>query len=272
MNHAVETSSPGPRPTLVMVHGAFCGGWAFDTLKGYFTERGYTCLTPTLRHHDGPPGGPVSPALGTTSIADYAADIAALVDTLPTPPILMGHSMGGLIAQMVAAHRALAALVLLAPSPPWGVLPDTTLEFMGAGALYFNGAFWQEALKPVYEIGAQYTFDRLPIEERRRLFARLVPESGRATFEVLHWLQDPKRTTFVFPRDVKCPVLGLAGTLDQVNAPGTVRRVTRRYRNGAEFVPLKGMSHWLLSEPGWEKMAEIIAIWLARTLAQTAER
>ncbi len=259
--------------TLVMIHGAFCGGWAFEPLANYFEHLGYRCLTPTLRHHDGVPGERPHPDLATTSMADYAADIAALLDTLPEPPILIGHSMGGLVAQMVAVRRPVAALVLLAPCAPWGVFPSTALEFLGAQSLFFNGAFWQEALLPIYEVGAQYTFDRLPKTERRAVFDRLVPESGRATFEVLNWPQDLARTTFVFPRDVKCPVLGLSGTEDRVNPVGTVRRITRRYRNGNDFIALEGLSHWLLSEPGWEDMADHIANWLKQTLvsAETAD-
>lgn len=263
---APARDADGSKPPLLMIHGAFCGGWAFDKLAGFFSARGYDCHTPSLRYHDREPHLPPHRQLATTSMADYAHDLVALIDTLGAAPIVVGHSLGGLLAQMVAARRPVAALVLLAPSAPWGVLPDGPLELLGAGSLYLSGAFWQEALLPHRGTAAEYTFDRMPHDERQALVRRLVPESGRATFEILHWAHDPRRTTFVFPRDVTCPVLGMAGTHDRINPIGLVRRITRRYRTRSAFIELPGMSHWLLTEPGWDEMAETIAGWLETTL------
>lgn len=254
--------------TLLMVHGAFSGGWSFERLVDYFERRGYRCIAPDLRHHvpRGPAGIP--PALATTSMRDYLSDLLALVDTLPEPPIVIGHSLGGLLGQMLAARRPLAALVLLAPSPPWGVLPSTALEVMSASALLLSGRYWEEAIVPSYSVAAEYALDRLDPIERRVVFARLVPESGRATFETLSWPQDLMRTTFVFPRDVDCPMLSLVGAGDKVNAPPTVRRIARRYRGRSDYAVLPGMSHWMLTEPAWRELAQTIDTWFQSVLAE----
>ena len=119
--------------------------------------------------------------------------------------------MGGLLAQMLAARRDVRALVLLAPSAPWGVLPSTPFEFVSAQALYFAGDFWNRLLRPTHWIAAANALDQLPPDERDAVFARFVPESGLATFEVMHWPLDLKRATQVDPRDVTCPVLCLVG-------------------------------------------------------------
>lgn len=241
-----------------MIHGAFAGGWSFDRLKGYFEERGFSCLAPDLRHHTH--DAHARAALATTGMRDYLADLCGLVDQFEAAPVVIGHSMGGLLAQMLAARRPLAGAILLAPSAPWGVLGSSLLEFAGANALFLNGAPWESTLQPVYQLAAEYTFDRLSIEERHEAFAKLVPEAGRATFEILHWALDPNRSTFVFPRDVTCPLLTLVGSRDRVNPPGTVRRIARRYRS--DFRVLEGMSHWLIAEPGWDQAAQIMADWL----------
>lgn len=251
--------------TLVMIHGAFSGGWSFDRLADYFEARGYRCLTPDLRHHTPRGGSPPHPALGTTGMRDYLADLRELVDGLDTPPILVGHSMGGLLAQMLAAEGRAAAAILLAPSAPWGVLPSTPLEVVGAHALYLSGRFWEEPVLPSYKIAAEYALDRVDPALRRQVFARLVPESGRATFEILHWMQDVRRATFVFPRDIACPLYSLVGSHDKVNAPPTVRRVARRYRGRSDFDILPDMSHWLLGETHWRVLALAIEGWLQRT-------
>ncbi len=99
---------------IVMAHGAFCGGWAFERFRTPFEAAGFEVLAPDLRGH-----GQREPdaAVVGVSMADYAADIAALCDDLPEPPVLLGHSMGGLVAQLAARRAKVRALVLLAPSP-----------------------------------------------------------------------------------------------------------------------------------------------------------
>lgn len=90
---------------------------------------GYRCIAPTLRYHDIQPGEQPDPRLGTVSLADYVDDLCQLIDELEEKPIAIGHSMGGLIVQMLAQKNKLAGMVLCAPAPPsdipalsWGVL------------------------------------------------------------------------------------------------------------------------------------------------------
>ena len=241
-----------------MIHGAFCGPWAFDRFRVPFEAAGYKVHAPTLRHHDGakPPR-----ALGSTSLVDYAQDLEAAIAGLGAPPILLGHSLGGLLAQMLAAKVKARALVLLAPCPPWGVLPSTLFEIASAQAMMLTGSPFDQVLQPDYGVAAAHSLDRLPVPERKRVFARFVPESGRATFEILHWGWDARRASHVDARGVTCPVLCLAGEHDKINPPSTMRRVTALYRH-ATFEDLPGHSHWLFGEPGWEKIAARAVAWL----------
>jgi pimeloyl-ACP methyl ester carboxylesterase len=258
------------RSPVVMIHGAFCGGWVFDHWRAAFEARGYAVQAPTLRYHDC--GEDPPPEFGTTSVRDYADDVERLIADLPSPPILVGHSMGGLIAQMLAARREIRALVLLAPSAPWGVLPSTPFEFVSAQALYLAGDFWNKILRPTHWIAAANALDLLPPAERDAVFAQFVPESGLATFEVMHWPLDFKRATQIDPRDVTCPVLCLVGAKDRVNPPATVRRVATRYGGRAHYEELAGHSHWLIGEPDWEKVAARALAWLGEMLPQKGRR
>jgi len=254
-------------PPVVMIHGAFCGGWAFDKFRGAFEDEGYRATAPTLRYHDcgkNPPN-----ALGTTSILDYAQDLEKELRALDDVPVLIGHSMGGLLAQILATRVKVRALVLLAPSAPWGMMPSTMFEFASAGAMFFAGDFWSKPIQPSYDIAASNALDLLPPQERSQVFARFVPESGLATFEIMHWALDARRATQVNASDVTCPVLCLSGRHDKVNPPPTVRRIAQRYRERAEYEDLDGHSHWMLGEPGWEKIAGRAMEWLA-DIRQTA--
>ncbi|PWR24163.1 alpha/beta hydrolase [Zavarzinia aquatilis] len=260
----------GDKGHMVLIHGAFTGGWAMACWAEAMTAAGWTCHTPNLLHHDTPAHGRPHPDLGRTSLVDYADDLARLIRTLPDKPVIVGHSMGGLIAQMLAGRGLARAAVLLAPSPPWGVIPSTDFEILSAvGMVATLGVFWDGPIHPVYRVAADHTLNRLPREERRQIFSRFVPESGRAVFEIMHSTWDMRRASRVEPWTVKCPVLALAGSADKVNSARTVKRIADRYRDTegkTAFRLYDGFSHWMVSEPGWEEMAADASAWLDRVL------
>ena len=250
-------------PPVVLIHGAFCAAWAFDGYRALLERQGTKVLAPTLRHHETPPGARAPRELGVTSVLDYASDIERIVRGLKEPPILIGHSMGGLVAQMVAARVPVRALALLAPSAPWGTLPTSAWEIASAQGLYFAGQFWNKPLRPEAWIAESHALDLLPLAEREATFARFVAESGLATFEILHWALDARRASYVDAGAIRCPVLCVAGEFDRVNPPKTVASIARRHRENGHFFQVDGASHWLIGEPGWEKTARFVFAWLA---------
>lgn len=257
------------RPPVVMIHGAFCGGWVFDGWRAIFEAHGHKVYTPALRHHDGAAAPPRE--LGATSLADYTADLEALIDDIGEPAVIAGHSMGGLIAQKLAARGKAAALILLTPSAPWGVLPSTPFEVMSAQALFMAGDFWRKPLWPERALASAHALDRLDNAVRAEVLSRLVPESGLATFEIMHWPFDLKRASEVAARAVNCPVLCFSGSHDRINPPCTVRRIARRYRGRVQHRELEGFSHWPMAEPGWEEVARTALFWLDRIRAEDDE-
>jgi non-heme chloroperoxidase len=252
-------------PPLVMLHGAFCGPWVFDSFRRPFESAGYKVHAPALRHHE--KGAKASRALGMTSLIDYAHDLEKFIDGLESTPILLGHSLGGLLAQMLAARGKARALVLLAPCPPWGILPSTLFEIASSHTMLLAGDFWNQPLKPEYWVAAANSLDHLPPAERHKVFSHFVPESGRATFEIMHWAWDTRRAAHVSARAVTCPILCLVGAHDKINPPTTVRRIAERYEGRALYKELARHSHWLLGEPGWEEIAVHSSRWLGEVLA-----
>ena len=249
----------GAKPSVIMIHGGFCGPWAWDDFAARFREAGYTVETPALRHHD---GGKPPQALATTSLSDYAADLEKQIAALKTPPILVGHSLGGLLAQMLAARTDIAAAVLLAPSAPWGVPPSTLFEIGAAQGLMLRVGVWSMILEPVFDIAVTHSLDRFPKEQRREIFEKFVPESGRVAFEILHWGLDMARSSEVDVRKINCPLLFLTGDNDRISPPGTVQRTAALYKDRAQFEIVPDMSHWLIGEPGWEQVCDRCLTWL----------
>ena len=90
--------------TMVMIHGMWVGGWFWNDFKQFFENKGYRCITPTLRYHDADPSAPPHPDLGRTSLLDYVEDLEREIRELGKPPILVGVSMGGLLAQILASR------------------------------------------------------------------------------------------------------------------------------------------------------------------------
>jgi len=259
------------RPPLVMIHGAFCGPWSFERFREPFEAAGYAVHAPVLRHHDCGANPPAK--LGRVSLTDYADDLAKLVDGLDETPVLLGHSMGGLLAQMLAARGKARALVLLAPSAPWGVWPSTLFEIASAQTLLFSAGDYRGTLiEPSYKIAAAHSLDKLDAAERSRVYARFVPESGQATFEIMNWSFDMRRAAHVRARDVTCPVLCLVGSDDKINPPATVSRIAARYHGRALFEEVAGRSHWLIGEKGCETIAARAVAWLDGALSSSAAR
>lgn len=250
---------------IIMVHGAFCGGWTFETFAGAFAAAGHQVLTPDLRGHE--PDGARRAVTGV-SMADYAADIARLAAGLPEPPVLIGHSMGGLVCQLAAGRTRVRGLALLAPSAPWGVPGNTVEEAITAFGLHLRGPFWSQAIEPDAGLMRQYSLDRLPRAECEAAIARLCPESGRALWETLNWWLDPFMTTSVSLGRHDVPSLVLVGERDVVHPPVTVRQTAARL--GGRYEVLPGMSHWLPGEPGWRDVAGRILDWLDREVRAAA--
>ena len=248
-----------------MVHGAFCGGWAFDAFRRPFEAAGHAVATPDLRGHG--EGEPSSAVIGV-SMADYARDVTELVRAQKTPPVLIGHSMGGLAAAMAASRAEVSALILLAPSPPWGIAGGSLEEAGSAVALYGLGAYWAQAVEPDRFVAKLYSLDRMGAEDGRRVAGRMRAESGRALFETLNWWLDPFMTTSVPTGAIKAPVFAGVGERDLINPPSTVRQTAGKLGAALEVFP--GMSHWLVGEPGWEGVAATCLEWMDEARANAA--
>ena len=252
---------------VLMIHGAFCGGWAFDAFRRPFEAAGHACYAPDLRGHGA--DDPASTVTGV-SMGDFAKDVAAHIQSMPSPPVLIGHSLGGLVAQMAAARTPVRALILLAPSAPWGVAGGSLEEAASAVSLYALGPFWAQAIDPDYGLAARYSLDRMDKAARKAVFDRMKPESGRAMWETLNWWLDPFMTTSVARERIKAPVLALSGERDLIHPPVTVRQTAERLGGQARMMP--GMSHWLLSEPGWEAAAAACLDWMSSEAVVSAGR
>ncbi len=219
----------------------------------------------TVRALDLPGHGatPNRGVVGRASMTDYAKAVASACKECAEPPVLIGHSMGGLVCQLAAVQASVRGLVLLAPSAPWGVHGSTIEEAVSAASLMGMGPFWSIPIDPDYALAAQYSLDRFPAETRKEIYRRMGPESGRALWETLNWWLDPFMTTNVAAARIKVPVLAIAGGRDLIHPPVTVRQTAARLSGTVKV--FDRMSHWLIGEPGWEDVAQACLDWVAQS-------
>ncbi|CAN7641204.1 alpha/beta hydrolase [Phenylobacterium sp. LjRoot225] len=250
---------------IVMVHGAFVGGWSFEEFRTPFEAAGHQVVAPDLRGHG--PDDPADQVIGV-SIQDYADDLAALCAGFDKPPILIGHSMGGLVVQMAARRVQPKALVLLAPSPPWGLVGWSVEEAMTAVGAQMASLLSNGAVEPSREIMRHCSLDKMTAEDAAPILARLRPESARAVRETLNWWLDPFMTTSIGSGPLPVPSLVISGESDQVHPAASGRLVAERI--GGAFLSFPEMSHWLPGEPGWEAVADAALDFIGRKVRVAA--
>ena len=247
---------------LVLIHGTNAGPWTMANFADFFSAKGFACHCPAYRHHDPSPSLEHAALIRELSIADYVEDIASFVGTLNAQPILVGHSLGGVVAQKLATRGLASAIVLLNGSVNWGTLPTTDHE-RELGRMFISaGAFWEETLLPDFETMARFGLNKLDLDEQHRVFERLGPESGRVLFELFLWMFDDNQTTRIDYDAVTCPVLMVSGTDDLAIPPSTSRLIAERHGERATFHEAPGYGHYLTLEPGWREIAELCADWM----------
>lgn len=262
----------GKRDVILMIHGMWCGGWVWENYRDFFEKKGFICVSPDLRFHGEHIRTP-HPDLGMTSLLDYVDDLEEIILALEkqygTLPIIMGHSMGGLLAQILASRGLAKAMILLAPATPrWinSTKPSVLAFFMPM--ILGTIAFWKDPLKPSYENASRNILYKLSEEERKIVYDKLCYESGRVVFEIGFWILSWwRKASKVRYKKVNCPVSIAIGGKDGVTPREAVRVNVRRY---LKYSPTPNLNyreypnhfHWLLSEPGWEMIMQDILDWL----------
>lgn len=250
-----KSPAAGGRSTpLLFVHGAWHAAWCWDVyFLDYFTQHGYHVHALSLREHG---RSQKNGRLRWTRIADYVADITQVVASLPTPPILIAHSMGGLVLQKYLESHNAPAAVLLASVPPAGVLA-TTLRILRRHPLAFLKMNLKLSLYPLVatpELVREHFFSAdMPAEQLHHYTTLMQDESYRAFIDMMIFsLPRPKRVT--------TPLLVLGGRTDQIFLPHEVEATGRAY--GVPAILFPNMAHDMMLEAGWQSVADHILNWL----------
>jgi pimeloyl-ACP methyl ester carboxylesterase len=218
------------RPPLLFIHGSMAQPAHFEPWATYFRAAGYRCAVPALPGH--------APSdlkiIARAKFADYVEAMADAVAALPAPPVLIGYSMGGLIAQRLAMTHELAGLVLVASATPWMLPPNRLLFRYGLPQLFrvLAGLPFRVPDEGLREL----VLHHLSVAEQDEILRDVVPESGHAFLPVV------LGAIRVNADDIRCPVLCVAGEEDRVVALSSMQALADRYNAGLVTIP--GCGHW----------------------------
>jgi len=255
---------------VVLIHGSWSRGEQLAPARTAFEQRGYTAHTPTLRYHELPmQEGAMKVA--SLSLRDYADDLVALVNSLDSPPLLIGHSMGGLLAQLVAARTRQAGLVAACPGPAAGILGGTRTTLRMSLPHLLRPRSWTKPWRPpTFEQSRRWIANTQTEDIAREMYDGLVCESGRYLWELLLAVPKLSKATVVDFAAVTAPVLVVGAECDRIVSAGVVRRTAGRYQHGTS-VEIPRSDHMVFSGAALPVTMSYIDDWMARNHVLAAD-
>ncbi len=248
--------------TIVFVHGLFLNNESWKEWESFFKAKGYTTYAPAYPGHEGDPtelrkNAPDS--LGYVTFTDVVNKMEAFIDTLPEKPIIVGHSMGGLVAQKLIEKDLAEAAIIISSAPPKGVI---TLKFSFAksnlGLLNpFKGNSVHYPTKKWFHYAFTNTLSR---EESDSIFDKyVVPESRNIPRETL---RKAGKINFKKPH---APMLFISGEEDHIIPASLNKKNFKKYRDEKSIKVHKifeDRDHFIAGEDGWEEVANYVYGWI----------
>ncbi|HET7714795.1 MAG TPA: alpha/beta hydrolase [Bauldia sp.] len=236
------------KPPVILIHGACSQPGHFDAWRVFFTAAGYDCIAPPLPGHA--PSDMV--VLRRQGFRRYLDAMRSVVASQDRRPVVIGHSLGGLIARILAIEGFCAAAVLVAPLPE-GRIPAPA----GAIPLYAALAPWVLAGRPFRPWRAavrHLALNTLPRAEQDEIFAGFVAESGRAYRDLVLGKATIKR------RALRCPMFVVHGDADRLIPLATARGTAAEHDALLTVIP--GQGHWLIAPSLAPQVAGQVLRWI----------
>jgi pimeloyl-ACP methyl ester carboxylesterase len=234
---------------VLLVHGAWHGPWCWDDFAHRLSVGGHDVHTVRLSGHDGRPGRL------WYRLGHYLDDVARAASQFDEPPVLIGHSLGGLLVQKHLERHAAAGAVLMASIPPRGGL-STVLRLAMRHPLVLLRANLSMSLR---------AFTTSASLVREMFFGPSTPQS--IVEACIERLQNDSFLMFLGvlrlrwrPPVTPLPVLVLGAEQDGFFTPAEVERTARAYETEAQIFP--GMGHDLMLDEGWQAVADRVDHWL----------
>lgn len=252
------------KSTIVFIHGMFQNPKSWEKWAGFFSDRGYNCIAPAWPMHEGDPADlrnnpPVG--LGDLELSTIVAEMESIVNGLDEKPILIGHSVGGLIVQLLV-NKGLAEMGV----PIDSVAPNAMLSFdwgfMKNSALITNPFKGNEPFYMDQESFHASFANTMSAEESRKAFNEFATHDSRNVLR--DCLGKDGHIDVEKPHE---PLLFIGGENDEIIPWELSKRNAEAYTDKnsvSEFKEFANRGHYICGQPGWEDVAEYIYDWLQK--------
>ncbi|MEE3850253.1 alpha/beta hydrolase [Gordonia sp. LSe1-13] len=262
--------TPSPPDTVVLVHGLWMTPRSWENWVAYYEGKGLRVLAPAY------PGFEVEvealradpQVIADATVDDTVDHLAGIIDDLPSPPIIIGHSFGGTLTQLLVDRGLGAAAVVVDSAPTEGVLVNPPSQLKSLFPILKNPGNRHKAAGFTAE-EFHYSFtNTLTAEESLAVYERYaIPAPGSWVWRYGVFANLTPRhleTAVDYSRDDRAPLLFIAGGADHIMPPSVNKSNARKYRKSkavTDYHEFPGRSHWTCAEPGWEQVADYALDW-----------
>jgi len=241
------------RTPLLFIHGAFTAAWCWEEhFLDFFAAAGYPAYAVSLSGHGKSQG---REHLDSLSISDYVRDVATVVASLPAPPVLIGHSMGGFVVQKYLEEQVAPGAVLMCSVPPQGLMSAAFgMMFSRPGMMKDLNGLMGGGKVSMDTLREALFAQEVAAEDLKRFLRASQSESHRALWDM---------SLFGLPRVnrvKRTPLLVQGAQYDHLIPASLAEMTARTYGTEATIFP--GLGHGLMLEQDWRIPAEHILNWL----------
>jgi pimeloyl-ACP methyl ester carboxylesterase len=266
----MSTASTSP-DTVVLIHGLWMTPRSWEHWVPYYEAKGYRVITP------GYPGFEVEvealradpSVIASLTVPQTVAHLAQVITELDKPPIVMGHSFGGTLTQLLLDRGCAAAGVVINSAPTEGVRVNPASQIKSLFPILKSPANRHKAVG-FTEQEFHYAFtNTLGEEESAQVYERYhIPAPGAWVWAyglIANFKPGHQETWVNYKNDTRAPLLFIAGGADHIMPPSVNRSNCKHYKSSTitEYHEFPGRSHWTCAEPGWEEVADYALEWAA---------
>lgn len=263
--------STSPEPdTIVLVHGLWVTPRSWEHWVEHYEAKGYRVLTPAY------PGFEVEvealradpSIIAECDIDETIAHLVDVVSAVERPPIIMGHSFGGLFTQLLLARGLGAAGVAIDSAPTEGVRTNPPSQLKSLWPALNNPAKRHQAAgftAKQFHYAFTNTLDEEAAAAAYDRYAIAAPGRWVWDYGLIANFKPGRQETWVdYANDERAPLLFIAGGADHIMPPAVNKSNMKKYKKSASFTDFhlfEGRSHWTCAEPGWEQVADHALEW-----------
>jgi pimeloyl-ACP methyl ester carboxylesterase len=261
-----QTEAPD---TIVLVHGLWMTPRSWEDWKAYYEAKGFTVLTPAY------PGFEIEvealrenpDIIANLTVPETVDHIAAQIGALPKPPIIMGHSFGGTLTQLLVARGLGAAAVAINSAPTEGVRVTPLSQARSLFPALKNPANIHKAVAFTPE-EFHYAFTNTLSKEASdavwEKYAIAAPGNWVWAYGLIANFKPGPQETWVDYSIERAPLLFIAGGADHIMPPAVNKSNAKHWGKSPSLTAyheFPGRSHWTCGEPGWEQVADYALDW-----------